>query len=148
MHYMSELEVRLCTWKEKSNKDDNTTAMFTEWRQILRHRSKIFEEKISWSAEAKYLGHKSWWFLTWKTHMKAMMCKVRQRFLAPCSFLKCRTLNRKMKTHLCKSLLRAVLPQGAPAWGYAAKSSMNTFVVLSEVLRTIRSAQKSVNWLV
>jgi hypothetical protein len=50
--------------------------------------------------------------------------KTTQSFVGLNSIFKSRTLNRKLKTNLYKSLIRPILLCGAPAWGCAVTSSM------------------------
>jgi hypothetical protein len=51
--------------------------------------------------------------LTWKAHIKSIENKAMQGFVAVYSIFKCGTLNRKLKTRLNKSLIRAILLHGA-----------------------------------
>lgn len=61
-----------------------------------------------------------------------------QRFVALQSIFKCRTLNRKFKTHLDKTLIRPILLYGAPVWGYGATSSMlKLHVIPNKIIRSI-----------
>jgi hypothetical protein len=76
--------------------------------------------------------------LTWKAHLKASKNKAMQHFVALYSIFKSRILNRKMKTHLYKSLICHILLYGASAWGYAGKSTMQKLqVVQNKILRSI-----------
>jgi hypothetical protein len=75
--------------------------------------------------------------LTRKAHIKAMENKAVQHFVALCTFFKCQTLNRKLKTHLYKSLTRPILLHGASAWGYAAASNMKKLqAIQNKIIRS------------
>jgi hypothetical protein len=97
---------------------------------VRRNRAKLTEQEIPWLAEAKYLNTRLERSLTWKAHIKAIENKAMQRFVALYAVFKSPTLNRKLKTHLYKSLIRPNLLYGAPAWGYAATSNMKRLQVI------------------
>jgi hypothetical protein len=105
---------------------------------VPRNWLKLFEQEVPWSAEAKYLGIHSKRRLTWKAHLNAMENKAMQPFASLYSSLKCRTLNKKLKTHLYKSFIRPILLHGTPVWGYAATSNMKKLqVIQGKIFRSI-----------
>jgi hypothetical protein len=89
-----------------------------------RNRLNLFDQELSWSAEAKDLGIHLERILTLKAHIKVIESKAMQRPVVLYFIFKCRTLNRKMKTHLYKSQIRPILLYGAPTWVCAATSNM------------------------
>jgi hypothetical protein len=120
------------------NTQKSTAVIFTKRSQVPRNRLKLFKQEIPWLAEAKYLGIHLERRLTWKAHIKVMENKAVQRFVSLYPIFKPRTLNRKIRTHLYKSLIRPILLYGAPAWGYAAKSSVVKLqVIQNKILRNI-----------
>jgi hypothetical protein len=105
---------------------------------VHRNRPELFDQEIPWSAEAKYMGMHLERSLTWKVHITATEIKAMQRFVEFHSIFKCRTLNRKSKTHLYKSVILAILLHGDLAWGYAATNNMKKLIfVQNKMIRSI-----------
>jgi hypothetical protein len=140
---MSDLESWLYKWEIKIITDKSTAEIFTKGRQVPRKRLKRFEQGIPWSTEAKYLTIHHYRSLTWKAHIKAIASKTMQRFVAIYSIFKCRTLDKKLKTRLYKSLIPSILLYGAPPWGYAAISNMKQLqVVQNKITWTIYDGER------
>jgi hypothetical protein len=94
-------------------------------RQDVLHKPQQYPNTLS-----PYLGIHIEKILTWKAHIKAMKNKEIQRFVSLYSTFKSRTINRKIKAHLYKSIIRPILLYGAPTWGYAATSNMKKLQVI------------------
>jgi hypothetical protein len=64
--------------------------------------------------------------------------KAVRRFVALYFIFKRRTLDRKLKTRLNKSLIRPILVYGTPVWGYTAASNMKKLqVIQNKIIRSI-----------
>jgi hypothetical protein len=91
--------------------------------------NKKFQQNI-WAHNSKNLA--------WKAYIKAMKNTAMRRLVVLSSIFKCRTLRRKLKTHLYRSLIRPILLYGAPAWGYEATNNMkNLQVIVNKIIRSI-----------
>jgi hypothetical protein len=128
--YMPDLKLWQYKWGVKINTDKSAVIIFTERRQLPRNKNGRRKQNI-WGI---HFGRS----LTRKAHIKAMENKAVQRFVALYSIVKSPTLNRKIKTHLYKSVIRPIPLYGAPAWGCAAISNMKKLkVIQNKILRSI-----------
>jgi reverse transcriptase-like protein/endonuclease/exonuclease/phosphatase family protein len=132
--------VEYCTtWKIQINPQKTQAILFRRRRLQPHNHITLNNHNIPWSDEVKYLGITFDRSLTWKPHIT----KTRQKATAAHKSLlpllgRHSQLNTRNKLLLYKSTIQPIMSYASVAWGYAARSHINTLQSFEN--RIIRNA--------
>jgi Reverse transcriptase (RNA-dependent DNA polymerase) len=122
---LNNLETYYENWRIKINVTKSDAVLFSRRKKKERLKTNsltLFDEKIKWSKEAKYLGVTMDQKLNWGTHINTVANKANKRIGILSPLLNRRSnLSQSNSLLLYRSMIRPIMTYAAPIWGTARK---------------------------
>lgn len=133
------LEEWFSKWRIGVNPEKSTAVFFTKRFQRPQDEIRMFDRRIPWGDETKYLGVVLDRRLTWRSHTNHCSNKAKSALGSlQCLFHRRSKLSAETKVRLYKLIIRPMMTYASPCWGYAAMTHIRKLQVVQN--RCLRQA--------